>query len=428
MAAAGLLLAACAAGTDQGDEATFREAQCLLASDGAAYDRFGGALAMTGDGSVLVVGAYGDDNDRGSAYIWSGSASAWTQAAKLTASDGDDEDYFGCAVAISSDGAVVVVGACADDIGANGDQGSAYVFVRPGGGWSGDLTETARLTAAAGAAGDRFGTSVSVSADGSAIVVGSAWDSVGSNQFQGSCYVYERPGGGWSGSLTESAWLTASDGAATDNLGVSVCLSADGSVAASGSGGAEATYIFERPAGGWSGSLSESAVLKPSTASLERFGIAVSLSADGASLTAGADLAGGDARGAAYVFVRPGGGWTGSISENAVLSGSTASSQANLGNSISLAPDGSCVAAGAPGDDVGTSASEGSAYVFVRPEQGWSGSLNETARLIASDGAMFEQIGRSVLASAAGQVVLVGAPHHDVGPFSSRGAVYVFAR
>ena len=51
-----------------------------------------------------------------------------TQTAKLTASDGAADDYFGCSVAMSGD--TVVVGASYDDIGANANQGSAYVFVK----------------------------------------------------------------------------------------------------------------------------------------------------------------------------------------------------------------------------------------------------------------------------------------------------------
>ncbi|MBI4516452.1 MAG: FG-GAP repeat protein [Deltaproteobacteria bacterium] len=68
----------------------------------------------------------------------------FVQKAKLTAADGAASDFFGVSVAISGD--TVVVGAIWDDIGANSDQGSAYVFVKPGGGWA-DMTQTAKLTA-----------------------------------------------------------------------------------------------------------------------------------------------------------------------------------------------------------------------------------------------------------------------------------------
>jgi hypothetical protein len=108
-----------------------------------------------------------------------------TQTAKLTASDGAAGDWFGWSVALSGD--TVVVGALFDDIGINTDQGSAYVFVKPGGGWA-DMTQTARLTASDGAVGDAFGWSIALS--GTTIVVGAYTDDIGANADQGSAYVF----------------------------------------------------------------------------------------------------------------------------------------------------------------------------------------------------------------------------------------------
>ena len=89
-----------------------------------------------------------------------------TQTAKLTASDGAAGDYFGYSVSIS--GNTVVVGASAT-VGTNSYQGAAYVFTEPGSGWA-NMTQTAKLTASDGAAGDDFGNSVSIS--GNTVVVG----------------------------------------------------------------------------------------------------------------------------------------------------------------------------------------------------------------------------------------------------------------
>ena len=88
--------------------------------------------------------------------------------ARLTASDGTANDAFGSNVAVSGD--TVVVGAFGDDIGSNSGQGSAYVFVRPAGGWSGPLQESAKLIASDGEASASFGISVAVSGD--TVVVG----------------------------------------------------------------------------------------------------------------------------------------------------------------------------------------------------------------------------------------------------------------
>lgn len=83
----------------------------------------------------------------------------WLQQAKLLPFDGTADDWFGFSVSISGD--TVVVGARYDDDN-GGNSGSAYVFEKPGGGWSGALTQTAKLLPSDGATDDFFGRSVSI--------------------------------------------------------------------------------------------------------------------------------------------------------------------------------------------------------------------------------------------------------------------------
>ena len=186
----------------------------LTAGDGAADDRFGYSVAISGD--TIVVGAPWDDDNgtnSGSAYVFVKPGSGWadmTQTAKLTAADGAADDSLGYSVAISGD--TIVVGAAWDDD--NGiDSGSAYVFVQPGGGWA-DMTQTAKLTAGDGAANDFFGISVAISSD--TIVLGAYYDDDNGTD-SGSAYVFVQPGGGWA-DMTQTAKLTAGDGAANDTL------------------------------------------------------------------------------------------------------------------------------------------------------------------------------------------------------------------
>ena len=188
------------------------------------------------------------------------------QQAKLTASDGARSDFFGRSVAVSGD--TIVVSAVGHDIGANTNQGSTYVFVKPAGGWSGALTESAKLIAADGAFDDQFGKSVAV--DGDTIVVGAAFDDDTGGLSQGSAYVFVKPAGGWSGTLTHNAKLTASDGAAIDIFGSSVAVSGDTVVVGAGGddigakGNQGSAYVFVKPAGGWSGALTQNAKLTAS--------------------------------------------------------------------------------------------------------------------------------------------------------------------
>ena len=136
---------------------------------------------------------------------------------KLTASSPNSSDYFGYSVSVS--GNTAVIGTYLDDDAAV-DAGCAYVFVKEGGIWS----QKAKLTASDAVNNHWFGYSVSISGD--AIVVGSYRD----NGDIGAAYVYEKPMLGWT-NMTETAKLTASDGAGSDKLGLSVAIDGDEIVA-----------------------------------------------------------------------------------------------------------------------------------------------------------------------------------------------------
>ncbi|MCX6671281.1 MAG: PKD domain-containing protein, partial [Euryarchaeota archaeon] len=107
---------------------TWTEQEKLLVSDGAAQDFFGGSVSLSGD--TVLIGAGGDDDNggnSGSAYMFIRTGTTWAQEAKLLASDGAAEDIFGWAVAL--DGDTALIGAYYDDD--NGlDSGSAYVFTK----------------------------------------------------------------------------------------------------------------------------------------------------------------------------------------------------------------------------------------------------------------------------------------------------------
>ena len=155
------------------------------------------------------------------------------QQAELNAADGAPGDILGCSVAVSGDTALV--GAPNHAVG-----GTAYVFVYSGGVW----TQQAELIASDGAAGDYFGSSVSISGDSA--LVGASGHAVGGNAYQGAAYVFVRSGSTW----TQRAELTAADGAAWDNLGSSVAISGDTALvgapshAVSGNSQQGAAYVF----------------------------------------------------------------------------------------------------------------------------------------------------------------------------------------
>ena len=184
------------------------EQQKLTASDGVAYDGFGFEVSISGD--TAVIGAPREmTNESGSAYVYVRSNGVWSEQAKLIASDGAVNHYFGSSVSL--DGDTAVIGAYGDDDNGNGnDSGSAYVYVRSNGVWS----EQQKLTASDTAEYDRFGNRVSINGDIAAIGTYANCDC----DFPRPTYVYVRSNGVWS----EQAILN--DGGEYDDFGSSVSI------------------------------------------------------------------------------------------------------------------------------------------------------------------------------------------------------------
>jgi hypothetical protein len=311
---------------------TWTQQQRLVSTDSEGIDVFGTAVSV--DGDTAVVGAWGDNYDRGAAHVFVRSGSQWTQqGAKLMASDREANDDFGGSVAVSGD--TVVAGAPRK----SNQQGAAYVFVRSGGVWA----QQQKLTAPDAAAGDVFGGSVAVSGD--TVVIGS--------RYKSAAYVFVRSGGVW----TLQQKLTASDGL-YPSVGASVALSGDTAVVGAPEKNSQqgAAYVFVRSGVVWS----QQQKLTASDAAVgSNFGQSVSLSGDTALIGGKAKLSG---QGAAYVFIRNGAVWA----EQQRLTASDG--VANDSFAMWLSVSGDTAAVGAP-TFKGTG---GAVYVFARSGGVWS--------------------------------------------------------
>ena len=195
----------------------------LAASDGAPGTQFGISVAI--DGSIVLAGASSNSGSTGAAYVFVRSGTAWSQQAEMTDPGGSwPNDFFGGSVAL--DGSTMVIGSPGGNPG-----GAAYVFVRSGTSWS----QQATLAASDGAP-SAFGDSVAIS--GSTVVVGAVplvdWDSG-----TGAAYVFVRSGTAWS----QQAKLTGPGGGAPgDGFGNSVAI--EGSTAVVGAPGHNSAYVF----------------------------------------------------------------------------------------------------------------------------------------------------------------------------------------
>ena len=193
---------------------TVTQAAKLIASDGVTNDAFSVSVSLSGNSGL--AGAYGKNSYQGAAYLYRNLDTATgtvTQNAKLTASDGAANDYLGAAV--SQYGSNGLVGA----YGKNSSQGSVYLF-RNLDTASGNVTETAKLTATDGAANDYLGFSVSQSGNNGLA------GAYGKNSSQGAAYLYRNLDTA-AGTVTETVKITASAGAGNDQFGFSVGLDGD---------------------------------------------------------------------------------------------------------------------------------------------------------------------------------------------------------
>ncbi|MGH9845881.1 MAG: putative Ig domain-containing protein [Blastocatellia bacterium] len=386
----------------------------LVAADGTADDRLGISVAL--DGDTLAVGALGADIggnvDQGSVYVFTRSGATWALQQKITAADGAANDYFGIKVALDRD--TIVVSAMLDDIGANVNQGSAYVYTRSGGVW----TLQQKLTANDGLAHDNFG--VAVALDGNTLVAGS-YASIGSNVNQGSVYVFTRNGSTW----TQRQKLIASDGMESDRFGISVALAGD--TLAVGAKGATvgsnlfqgSVYVFTRSSSTWT---FQQKLTANDGAEFDSFGT-VALDGDTLVVGAGGDDNGANVdQGSAYVFMRSGSTqpvWT---QQQKLIAYDGADSDL-FGSQVAVIGD--TVVIGAPWDDLDVldgSVNQGSVYVFGR----YGGFWTQQQKLTASDHAANDDFGGYGVALSSDTLV-VGVPGDDIGSNLNRGSVYVFA-
>ena len=434
---------------ERASDGTWSQAARLTASDGAAYDWFGNSVSVSGD--RIVVGAQHKDNSSGSAYVFErASDGTWSQAARLTASDGAAYDWFGSRVSVSGDR--IVVGAYYKD--ANGiNSGSAYVFER---GSDGTWSEVSKISG--GAAYYLLGTGVGIS--GSVAFIGA----IGDNSVAGSAYIYELPtttpavpgqgsgpgqenpesgkepggvnepetetepsgpGSGEEGpvarvsetvTLTGGSKLTASDRATNDWFGISVSVSGTraivgASVNATASRKSGSVYVMEK---GANGAWSQTKLTASDIAFNDAFGRSVSISGARAIAGSAGDDDNGADSGSAYVFER---GSDGTWSQTK-LTASDGAAGDQFGSSVSVS--GSRAVVGAVRDD-DNGINSGSAYVF---ERGSDGTWSQT-KLTASDGAADDRFGNSV--SVSGSRAMVGA-FWDDDDGSNSGSAYVFER
>jgi cyclophilin family peptidyl-prolyl cis-trans isomerase len=338
--------------------------------EGEAGDYFGISVSISANHAI--IGAVGDDDYMGAAYVFEYNDGNWAPQAMLTASDDDAGDWFGQSVSISGDCAVV--GAWLND--ASGiDAGSAYVFYRNEGDTN-NWGQQARLDAADATASDRFGYSVSI--NGEYVIVGA----IGDDSYRGSAYIFRYKNPAW----TQQAKLTANDGATSDKFGWSV--STDGYYAIVGArlndekgSNAGAAYIFE-PNKIDPNNWDQKAKLTASDAAAnDYFGCSVAIGAGRALVGAYGNDDNGSSSGSAYIFepneINPD-NWN----QSAKLTASDAAANDYFGFSVAVGMGRQAIVGAHGNDDNGLDS--GSAYILkLCPDADLDGDCSVTLNDLA---------------------------------------------
>lgn len=368
------------------------------ASNPGAGDYFG-VVALSADGDTTAVGAPGEASsasgiggnqannsayDSGAVYVFVRTDLTWTQQVYIKASNTDSNDYFGAALSLSADGSTLAVGAVGEDSHATGidgiqdsesypNSGAVYVFVRTDSNW----TQQAYVKASNTNSEDKFGCSVSLSADGNTLVVGaegedSSAQGVNGDQTNnlatdsGAAYIFTRTGSTWAQQAYIKASNTNTDpDYGQDRFGAAVSLAADGNTLAisapneasnaSGVGGDQmnnlrlgsgAVYVFVRSGTTWQ----QHSYIKASNPAFDdEFGVGLALSDDGQSLAVGAVWEDSDQidSGAVYYLTYTEGTWNHiefiKQTEPELFNG--------FGGSLDISTDGAWLFVGVPGDD-----------------------------------------------------------------------------
>jgi len=328
---------------------SWNEEQKLVASDGEEDDWFG--ISVIIDNDNILIGAYADDNGRGSAYVFKYNGTSWNEEQKLTASNGETYDKFGESVFIDDDN--VLIGATR--FGAGGFTiGSAYVFKYNGTSWN----EEQELFASDGEEFNNFGESVSI--DGDNALIGAPKDDNFYND-SGAAYVFKYNGTSWN----EEQKLVASDGDRIDNFAKSVSISGTNILigAFADDNGRGSAYVFKYNGTSWN---EEQKLVASDGEEDDRFGCSVSIDGDNALIGARHND-----EGSAYVFKYDGISWTGEQK----LMASNGEYLDNFGWSVCI--DGGNIIIGAPA----YLSYKGSAYMFVFenltiPDLNCNGNIN----------------------------------------------------
>ncbi len=397
---------------------------------------FGGKVAISGNYAIIGAPRYnaGGMVNMGVAYIFNKTTSGWRQMARLAAYDSAASDYFGGAVAISGDYAVV--GSCNKTVGTNVAQGRVYIFRRVSAAW---VLDTA-IVKPQGQAYEDFGWSVGVCATntgGIGVAIGIPYsDATGADR--GQVYCYQKAATSWS--FVQS--ISPTDLLNSDYYGFAISMDTD-YIAISATGQDNATYAY--PDAGavyvyaYGGGVWNFQQKLQGTTIRGQFGFAIALSANKLAVGAPWATTYSNTSASVYVYERTGAAWTNITSifiynfeiipgagQIQPVSGVSSISIANLTFGISLGLAGNTLLIGSSGGaeypNGGSSYYSdriGAVYIYKNLSGNNYTRTNMIQSEFPSNGDLF---GQSV--SISGNQYIIGNSRATVNGFVNAGNVY----
>ena len=251
----------------------------------------GWSVSLSADGNTAIVGGFADNTNQGAAWVYTRNNGVWTQqGSKLVGTGNTGAAEQGWSVSLSADGNTAIVGGASDNSGI----GAAWVYTRNNGAWA---QQGLKLAGSGSVGPSQQGNSVSISANGNTAVVGGPAD----NSFAGAAWVYTRSGSAW---VQQGAKLVGTGSAGAAEQGYSVSLSADGSSIIVG-GAADnssigAAWVYNGSGSSWAQKGTK--LVGTGGVGTQNQAFSVSLSADGSTAIAGG-IADNSNQGAAWAFI-----------------------------------------------------------------------------------------------------------------------------
>ncbi len=395
----------------------------------AANDTFGNGCnsgtVLSADGETALVAApyatVGTANDAGKAYIYSDASGHWTPVQGISDPDDAASDDFGYDLALNGNGTMALVGSQAA-VNGQADAGKAYLYtLAPNGTW----VESHVFVDPKATAGDQFSVcDVSLSSDGQTAGIAAWHTTVNGHAEAGEVYLYSDASGSWK----QVAAIPDPDDAKYDDFGAVLSISGNGSnvlvgsdAAVSGQAGAGKAYLYTLTSNGtW---VESHEFDDPAATALDEFGYTcLALSYDGkvAIIAAeGTTVNGQKDAGMAYIYAESGNTWK----LVASLPDPTDVANDDFGFPVAISEEGTSVLVGSDAA-VNGQFDAGEAFLYTSDATG-----NWTLAQVFQDPAAtsYDLFGDSGVAlSANGRVLFIGALQTTVGGFSNAGEAYFY--